>query len=266
MLRTPFNIGRLERHVDGELVVIDGAHEPLVDRATFEAALAPGISHGPHHRAEAAKLAGLARCGTCGGNMSRAGSGTKKPYESYTCTTRCSAPARVSLPALDRHVLGLVVERLAASEQVAGVRLRKGTGDVQKAEAVLAEAEAELNAYMEAVSVADVGAEAFSRGARQRRAAVDQARVRLAEASRRAGSDGPDYADLLARLPELSDGQVNAELRTLVRQVIVAKAGRPGLRGDLGERVRVLWADEEGAQDAARLGDDLGREGSPVAA
>jgi DNA invertase Pin-like site-specific DNA recombinase len=266
MLRTPVNIGRLERRVGDELVVVDGAHEPLVDRATYEAAIAPGISQGPRHRAEPAKLAGLARCGTCGGNMSRAGSGTKKPYESYICTTRCAARARISLPALDQHVLGLLVERLATSEQVAGVRLRKGTGDVREAEAALVEAEGELNAYTEAVSVADVGAEAFGRGARRRREAVDEARTRLAEASRRAGSEGPDYADLLARLPGMSDGQVNAELRTLVRQVIVAKAGRPGLRGDLSERVRVVWADEEGSQDAARLGHDLRREGSAVAA
>jgi hypothetical protein len=246
--------------------VVDNAHEAIVDRATYEAALAPGISHGPRHRAEPAKLAGLVHCGTCGGNMSRAGSGTKKPYESYTCTTRCAAPAKLSLPALDRHVLGLVNERLGASEQVAANRLRKGTSAVAEAEKALAAAEAELDAYMGAISVADVGAEAFARGARQRRTAVDDARRALATASTQAGAAGPAHADLLGRLPELSDGQTNTVLRTLIGEVLVAKSGRPGRSGDLSERVRVVWAEESGAEGAARLGNDLGREGSAVAA
>jgi site-specific DNA recombinase len=266
LLRNVANIGRLERRVEGELIVVDNAHEAIVDRATYEAALAPGISHGPRHRAEPAKLAGLVHCGTCGGNMSRAGSGTKKPYESYTCTTRCAAPAKLSLPALDRHVLGLVNERLGASEQVAANRLRKGTSAVAEAEKALAAAEAELDAYMGAISVADVGAEAFARGARQRRTAVDDARRALATASTQAGAAGPAHADLLGRLPELSDGQTNTVLRTLIGEVLVAKSGRPGRSGDLSERVRVVWAEESGAEGAARLGNDLGREGSAVAA
>jgi site-specific DNA recombinase len=266
MLQTPANIGRLERKVGGELLVIDNAHEPLVDRATYEAALRTGISQGPRHRPERAKLAGLARCATCGGNMSRAGSGRKKFYEHYACTTRCAAPAKVSLPALDRHVLSLVLERLEGSQQVAATRLRKGTSAVQEAERALANAEAELDAYLAAISVADVGAEAFARGARDRREAVDEARRALAAVSSQLIAAGPSYADLLDRLPDLSDGQVNAVLRTLVDQVIVSKAGRPGRSGDLRERVRVLWADESGAEDTARRRYDLRSERAAVAA
>jgi site-specific DNA recombinase len=271
LLKTPQNIGRLERRVAGELVVIDNAHEPLIDRATYEAALAASNgARGPRHRPEPAKLAALAKCGTCGGTMSRAGSGTRKSYESYTCTTRCAAPAKMSVTALDRHVLDRLVDRLTESEQVVGARLRKKrAASVQSIEAALADAEAELAAYLGAVSVADVGAEAFAEGARTRRAVVDEQRAALARALRDVNDDGidyDDYADLLERLPDMSDSDVNAVMRRFVAQVIVAKAGHPGRRGDLHERVRVVWTNEDRAEGAAGVGDDLGRKRATVAA
>ena len=260
LLRTPANIGRLERHVGGELIVVDGAHEPIVDRGLYEAALASNGARAPRHRREAAKLAGIARCLSCGGALSRSKGGVKKPQESYVCARRCAAPARISLPALDAHVLALVLERLAASPQAAALRLRKSSGTAKETEAALVEAEGELDAYLGAVSAADVGAEAFARGARQRRDAVHQARAALAKATREAGDEGPAHADLLDRLPELSDRELNAELRGLIAEVVVTKSAQPGRRGELGDRVRVVWADEDGAEGASGSTEHVGRE------
>jgi site-specific DNA recombinase len=105
LVATPLNIGRLERTVAGERMVVDGAHEPLVARAVWEAVVNDReATRGPVHRAQPATLAGLVRCAGCGGAMSRAGNGRGKlnangvrvRHDYYTCLRRCERAARMS--------------------------------------------------------------------------------------------------------------------------------------------------------------------------
>jgi site-specific DNA recombinase len=263
MLRTPAYVGRLERRIGGEQVIVEGKHEALVDRALYEAANA-SKSRGPQHRDEPAKLAGLVRCATCGGPMSRHGNGRVKQYESYSCLRRCAAPARISLPTLDKHVLGLVLDRLAESAQIAARRSRNGTSAVTDADVALSNAERELDEYLASVSASDVGRDAFARGAQARKVAVDEARAALADVKAREQITGPSSVDLLALLPTMGDGAMNTVLRTLVSEVAVSKAGRPGMRGDLSARVRVAFHDEP--KHSRSVSDQVVAERAPIAA
>ena len=87
LLRTPMYVGRLERTVGGELVVVDDAHEPLVSRALWERVVnGRGAARGPVRRREPAVLAGLVRCAGCGGPMSR-GTGGRKYVALYHLAT-----------------------------------------------------------------------------------------------------------------------------------------------------------------------------------
>jgi hypothetical protein len=267
ILKSPAYIGRLERTVGGKPIVVEDAHEAIVSRATWEAANA-AKGHGPQHRGEPAILAGIAVCGSCGGPMTRGG-GKKRgvQYDAYQCSARCNQPARISLPALDSHVLTLVEQRLAVSE---AIDAKRTTADgLRRFEDDLDQAEREEQAYHEAVSAAEIGAAAYGHGARVRAEAVQEAREALAEAaSRQQVSGGPSHRDLLGWLgsDEATDGTRNTALRNLLDSVVVERSGRPGKRGNLHERVTVTFQGDDPLEDAAGLGDDRGRERAEVAA
>ena len=111
-------------------------------------------------------------------------------------------------------------------------------GGIEEVRARLAEAHAEAAAYVSAVSAADVGAEAFGLGARQRRAAIedaeDQLRTLMAQRDVLPGiSTGAEAWETL------DGGDRNRLLRALLSAVVVAKAGR-GRRVPVEDRVRVV--------------------------
>ena len=89
MLTTPMYVGRLERTIGGEPVVVDNAHEPLVSRALWETVVnGRQAARGPSRREQPAVLAGLVRCGCCGGPMSRGTGGQKRGADGrYGSTT-----------------------------------------------------------------------------------------------------------------------------------------------------------------------------------
>jgi site-specific DNA recombinase len=272
LVTTPLNIGRLERTVGGERIVIDKAHEPLVSRAVWETVVNDrDTTRGPVHRAEPATLAGLVRCAGCRGPMSRAGNGKGKlnakgvrvQYDHYICLTRCDRPARMSLRAADAYVLAETLEHLARSAAVDVSR--RQDEQIAKAERELERAEGELTAYVSAVSALDVGEPAFAAGARERRKRVDTARRSVAQITARSHALGPSHTDLVDRLPNMSDGNRNRLLRTIIDRVFIQKAGQTGRRGDPRERIRVVFRDEPG-EDKLQLGQDVGRESSAVAA
>ena len=95
---------------------------------------------------------------------------------------------------------------------------------------------------------------------------VDAARLELARAVSSERASGPAHADLIEALEQGDDGQRNTILRTKLASVTVQKAGTPGKRGNLAERVRIVWADEHAAQDAGEFGDEPVGERAPVAA
>lgn len=263
MLRTPFNIGRLERTVGGERIVVEDAHEPIVSRAVWEAVVNGGAARGPVRRLEPAMLAGLIRCAGCDGPMSRGTGGRKMnaagvrvDYDAYVCTTRCEQRAKISVGRADRFVLEETLSRLAEGRAVGAAR-HKGDG-LGVAERELDQAEAEHAAYLRAVTVTDVGESAFAQGARSRYERVVAAQRELASAASRLRAAGPTYAELLERLtdPSTPDGQKNVLLRTLVDSVVVKKSGQPGRGGDLSERIAIVLRDDanEGSLEVDKQG------------
>jgi DNA invertase Pin-like site-specific DNA recombinase len=272
LVTTPMYVGRLERTIGGELVVVDGAHEPLIPRSLWETVVnGRQQARGPSRRAQPAVLAGLLSCAYCGGPMSRGSGGRKRgangqvyAYDAYVCLTRCDSPAKISVPRLDRYVLAEVLGRLADSRAIGASR--GAIAAIADAERRLEVTELELDAYLAAVSAADVGAIAFAKGARERRERVDAARRSLAAVAGRERAAGPSHVDLADQLPEMDDRQQNAVLRTLVERVVVEKAGQPGRAGDLSQRVRIVWRGDDAAEDELGGGEHVGRERSAVAA
>ena len=181
-----------------------------------------------------ALLAGLVRCSGCGHVMSRR-SGRKITYGCNLANTgRCTEWASVSMDALDR-----CVERIAMAElERLSVSASAGRG-AERARVEFDQAERELAAYLEAVSAADVGIEAFAAGARSRRDRVDAARAELRrELARRpmlpATGSGADVWETL------NGHERNTLLRGLLAAVVVRRAGGRGARMPLADRVRVI--------------------------
>jgi site-specific DNA recombinase len=274
LLRTPFNIGRLERTVGGELIVVEDAHESIVSRAVWEAVVNGTAARWPVRRSEPAMLAGLVRCAGCRGAMTR-GSGGRKVnaagervnHDAYVCSTRCERCARVSVDRLDRFVLEETLSRLAAGRAVGSTR-GKGCGrELEAAQRELEQAEAEHAAYLRAVNVTDVGEGAFAEGARSRFERVIDAQRQLARVASRLRAGGQTFAELSERLadPSTPDGEKNVLMRTLIHSVLVEKAGQPGRGGDLSKRISIVLRDDAG-EGALELGKQALRERAGAAA
>lgn len=211
------------------------AHEPLVDVETWEAAQRT-VARPSRSMGAPALLAGVVRCAGCGHLLTRGGSAARLVY---TCPRnhsggQCPDPAAITVALLDSHVESIALVEL---ERLA-VTAIDGQG-VERAQAKLAAAERELSSYLQAVSAAEVGAEAFAAGARPRREAVDSARDELqAELARRpvvplTGTGADAWQELDAH-------ERNTLLRALLSAVIVKRAGGRGARTPLEDRVRVL--------------------------
>jgi DNA invertase Pin-like site-specific DNA recombinase len=276
ILDSPVYLGRLERRVAGELIVIENAHEPLVSRGLFEAVQTPTGVKGPKHRETPALLAGLARCASCGSALTRGGErklrgGKVYVYDYYICALRCRRTVRVSVAALNQYVLGQVLERLQASRHV-DAPVRNGAG-VKAVEAALADAEAERSAFI-TVTQALLDPEALAEGVRVRQQAVDELQRQLAAAVAAERAQGPAHVDLVNEIGRyldgaegaLDDGRLGVVLRAKLRSVTVRKAGRAGSVGDLDERVDLVWADDDAAQDTAELVGKPARKRPAVAA
>lgn len=212
------------------------AHPAIVDPDTWEAAQRTTARPPRAAYDGPALLAGLARCAGCGHLLTRGG---RKALPVYTCPRnhsggRCPEPAAVTVSLLDRHV-----ERIALAElSRLAVTASAGRG-VERARSSLAAAERELAAFLEAVSAADLGAEAFADAARTRREAVDAARDELrAELARRPGI--PAEGTGAETWDKLNGQERNALLRALLGAVVVRRAGGRGARVPLPERVQVL--------------------------
>ena len=211
------------------------AHEPLVGHDTFEVAQL-GRSRRTRTFGPPALLAGLVRCAGCGHVMSR----TNTRILNYQCRKRhsggvCPAPAAVTLEHLDRHV---EVIALAELERLS-IQAAQSGDVIADARDAVSRAEREMSAYLDAVSAADVGADAFRSGAQQRRAAVDDARAALHQVL--ALQTLPPEFKTGAEVWNSLDAQGrNALLRGLLEAVVVRRAGGRGTRAALADRVQVV--------------------------
>jgi DNA invertase Pin-like site-specific DNA recombinase len=210
------------------------AHEPLVDRALFEAAQ---LKHArPARRGRPpALLGGLIRCAGCQCSMTPNHPG----YSCYprTASGRCQAPAWISMRAVEAFVEEVVLSHLAELRPIEG-RPHSDAGDFASGQ--LAEAEGELVAFQESTRAAGVGAEHFAVGLRQRVERVERARRELARARAASGDQGR-LADAVGVWSELSA----EERRQVVRGAIGVVWVRRGRGVEPVERVRVIAAGYE---------------------
>lgn len=213
------------------------AHPALVDESLWlEVQAAWGTRPSRGRTDGPALLAGLVYCTGCGQTMSRSGGRSVM----YACRRehsagQCPAPAAITAVRLEEHVEQIALARLIGLQATAVV----DTSGLDRARAGRVQAERELAAYLEAVSAADVGADAFAAGARVRREAVEQAEREETDALRvRAPVIPPNIETEYARM---SVGERHGLLRRLIEAVLVERAGR-GRVVPVGDRVRVLRA------------------------
>lgn len=212
------------------------AHPPLVTQEEWLAAQIVRPARRPRSRAShPTLLAGLVTCAGCGHVMSRAN--TKALV--YTCHRtfsggRCPEPASIMMRILDEHVEAIVVAHLAELRASA----RRHDRGLDEARVALASAKEQLSTYLEMVDAAGIGIESAAAGARQR-----QDRVREAERALAAALDQQPLAvdgDPVRAWEVATTTQRNRLSRGLVEAVVVRRAGGPGPRVPVGDRVRVI--------------------------
>jgi DNA invertase Pin-like site-specific DNA recombinase len=218
------------------------AHEPLIDQRTFDEVQRKLADNTRPARSASgpALLAGLVRCASCGHVMTRTGRGKngRKHDHNYMCVKRhsgesCPAPAGIVARRVEEHV-----ERLALAElRRLQVEVAETDG-VAEAQQAVASAELELDAYLDAVKAADVGAEAFAAGAKKRSTAIETAKdVLYAELARR--PTDPALESGADAWNDLNAHERNTLLRSLLAAVIVRPVGK-GRRVPVEDRVRVV--------------------------
>lgn len=153
------------------------AHEPLVDRATWEAAqiAQPKPARGIHGEA---LLGGLVRCAGCSRRVSSTFRNGRRYYSCrrYHAGGDCPEPASISAPLIEP----LVTATLFAHARELAYSSSERTSAIERGQGKLEEAESELALYQETVRLSEVGAEHFEAGMRSRVGAVEEARRALA--------------------------------------------------------------------------------------
>jgi DNA invertase Pin-like site-specific DNA recombinase len=175
LIRNRVYLGEVGMMIAGALVRNSNAHPAIVPRSLWEAAQLH-YPRPPKGKGGPALLAGLVRCAGCRRLMTPSA-------RAYNCVPsnnaagRCPAPASINRGPIEKFVCDAV---LAALRVQASGKAR--TDQTEQASQTLAEAEAELAAYQRAMSVADLGAEHFAVGMRQRVEAVEEGREELGRA------------------------------------------------------------------------------------
>lgn len=214
---------------------VEGAHEPLVSAGLWRAAQSSTRIQRTGRNA-AGVAGGLLRCASCGRTLTVTGTNP-----AYTCRRRsggkpCERPVYVSKHRADDYVERVIVEVLEQGT----LEVVTSSGDLERLRADLAEAEAELEAYVETAAALDT--RLFTRGLHARQERVTAARSSLDETSAR--------ADLATDLPQASgwaaldiDGRRRVA-RALIADVIVsppASIADRGPRADVDKRFSIRW-------------------------
>ena len=241
VVRNRAYLGEIRLEVKGEVIVNPSAHEPLVDRALFEAAQ---ISHPPPERRgnEPALLAGIIRCAGCGCVMSR---NTAKSGRFYCCRPnkarrRCPAPAIIGVVGVERYVQE---QFLAVIETMQLEQVDDRADGVRDAQAELADAEAERDAFMRSVSAAGIGLEHAAAGMRERVDRVERAQRALA-----AAWSAQQPSGLPEKIVELWWDFPVEERRHVLRSSLSAITVRKG-KGGIPGRVGFVWVDDAHAAE-----------------
>lgn len=157
------------------------AHRPLIDAATFEACQvsSPRKPRGQHNPL----LAGILRCARCRGLLSYTVQTGR--WRGYRCHGHradgvCPERAMIAASVIEPYLQALVIEGLRSYVFTE----RDRHGEIDRARVALAGAEAELDAYSQAVDASRLGVELVAEGLRSRAARIEEARQMLGEARR----------------------------------------------------------------------------------
>ena len=205
------------------------AHEPLVSLALFEAANArkPVAATRADSNGRGSLLTGLIRCCGCCHAMPPAKRGTiyacKRKHGSGVCT----APTAIAARNIEAYVIGMMMGR--EFEKIEEVVT---DADVTALEAAVAEAEAEVNAYLAIMKATDPG---YRAGYDSKVTALNRASADLTDAAKRLSARGTfDWVSL--DLP-----QRRHLLRSKAQAIFVRKGTR---YTPIQDRVRVVWMTE----------------------
>jgi site-specific DNA recombinase len=206
------------------------AHEPLVDRATWEAAQVaqPKPARGIHGEA---LLGGLIRCAGCSRRVSSTFRNGRRYYSCrrYHAGGDCPEPASISAPLIEPYV----VEALFEHAHELAYSSSERTAALEGAERRLEEAEAELALYQETVRLSEVGATHFEAGMRSRVEEVEDARRALATQRLALPRVLPGTLDEL--WPTLSVAERRQVLRSAFSVIWIRRGRAP-----VPERVRLI--------------------------
>lgn len=229
VIRNPVYIGTV-RHGDA---VLENAHEAILDRRTFE------LVQATHREAPARDgslasvgvLAGFLRCAGCGFVLTVSSNSARIP--SYSCRGRrkdsvCTARASGGVAKVDAYVWPMIEERAGT------VDLEELMLELVDAQERFVAADRELSAFVEGVSVAEVGAEAYSLGVTSRREALRAAAATYREAL--------DSQDAVSR-DEGLEGQRELARRVLVSATLRKTASGRGRYEPIEDRLELVWRD-----------------------
>jgi site-specific DNA recombinase len=221
------------RIVHGDNVYVEDAHEALVDEHTWQLAQREGIRT-PRTGSIAGKgvLLGLIRCEGCGHPLTVVASGPRGArYASYTCRKRrtsgvCPAPATAQIDKVDALVLPDLEARADS------VDLEAALIELYDAQIAFAKADRELEEFLAASLITELGPELYGREAVRRREAVREA--------------GAVYSQALDAQDAMASANANgmAEQRELARRLIESVTLRKSTRGRwerIEDRVTIQW-------------------------
>ena len=87
-------------------IIVPGTHLPLISRADFAAVQARLAAHGGQTAAARHPLAGLVRCGVCGGKMELTGAAARRYFRCRTaCRSKTACPGQPYWPLCDAEAL-----------------------------------------------------------------------------------------------------------------------------------------------------------------
>jgi DNA invertase Pin-like site-specific DNA recombinase len=234
-------------------VVKEGAHEPLVTRAEFDAAQATKKSilrQRDGSLSSRAMLGGLARCAGCGHTLKITGNTEKKSgqrYPIYYCVGRyatglCPSRANVRASLLDQYVETQVLQALQAEDGLLAQAVA-ASEQIEAAAREVSEAEHELDLFVNNPKLLSLlGEQKFIEGVEARQRALDETRATLAEIrSQSALADELGDGDLLSAWPSLTTQERRRLMHGLLEQVVVTRADRRGRHArPIGERAQII--------------------------
>jgi site-specific DNA recombinase len=231
--------------------VLEGAHEPLVSRADFDAAQATRtlLKARDGSVARQALLGGLIRCAGCDHTLKITGNTIKKTgerYPVYYCIGRyakglCPARATIRASYVDQHVEEQVLAALRAEGGPIATAVA-ASQEIEQAAQAVSEAEHELDLFIGNPKLLSLlGEQKFLEGVEVRQRELDEERQRLAELHSQSALAGElADGDLLEAWPALDLSERRRLLHGLLDRVVLRRADGRGKGVPLAERTQIV--------------------------